>query len=96
MLYDINNEGKADNSTDDQSKIVVQTETCFTRRISIKWKENMRILTGMRIEEDLLLKGRAKAKREHRSFSNYLETLIMKDLHQNKIKLEQDLDESNS
>ncbi len=52
-----------------------------------------RILTGLRIAEDLLLKGRKKAERQRRSFANYVETLIAKDLYQSKKTLEEGLND---
>jgi hypothetical protein len=51
-----------------------------------------RILTGLRIAEDLLLKGRRKAESQRRSFANYVETLIAKDLYKSKYELEKGLD----
>jgi len=51
------------------------------KKIITKRKIHTKILTGFRINAEIKAKGIEAASVENRSFSNYLENLILKDLH---------------
>ena len=54
----------------------------------------MVILKGVYLAEDLVQKGRSRAKMKHLSFSKYVENLIAKDLYGTKLKLEEGLNDN--